>query len=62
MDEAGLNILIWGVVALLASIANVIFNKKRKQWGFSAKFLFIYFPIVASSLSIIIGLAYIFTP
>jgi hypothetical protein len=60
MAGEGFNLLIWGVLALLASIANVMLNKKRKQWGFSAKFLFFYLPIVISSVAIIAGLRYIF--
>ena len=59
MFDSGFNIVIWGLVALLISIANVIFNKKRRQWGFSAKFLY-YSLIVISSLIIIIGLMYMF--
>ncbi len=59
MDEPGFNLLVWGLAALLASIANVMFNKQRKQWGISAKFLF-YFPIAIASILVIIGLMYMF--
>ena len=60
MFDTGFNLIIWGTVALLLSIANVIFNKERKQWGFSAKLLF-YSPIVFSSVAIVIGLTYVFS-
>ena len=59
MDKSGLNILIWALVALLASIANLLFNRHRKQRGFSGKFLS-YFFIVLSSLMVIWGLLYAF--
>ena len=59
MNEAGFEIFLWGLVALFASIANVIFNKKRKQWGTSAKFLF-YSLIVLSSIMVILGLMHMF--
>jgi hypothetical protein len=59
MGGSGLGIAIMGLVALLASIANLLFNKHRKQWGFSGKFLS-YFFIVISSLTVIWGLLYAF--
>jgi len=59
MVESGLNILIWGLAALLASIANLLFNRHRKQWGFSGKFIF-YSIIVISSIAVILGLLYTF--
>jgi hypothetical protein len=55
MAEAGFNIFFWGLVALLTSIANIMFNKKRKQWGTSAKFLY-YSAVVLSAIAVILGL------
>jgi len=58
-EMGGFGIVILGLVALIAGIANLLFNRDRKQWGFSGKFIS-YFLIIFSSIAVIWGLLGVF--